>query len=220
MKNVLILVFLALTGCTVMIPGTPWEPEKTFIGPMSSEGTESTVVSRCESGIHFMSNGPCHTAFEIENGRIIELVDIETELGDFLWQTPTFQPWVVPPDYHEYFSLPWSDTRFPYQLHLLTIDPIVVLAVPKRKDDPRHCNSTSYQTGCYTLHRFPDEPLQSKSRPRHIPGSLWFAPSFDKSIHGIPDAATQYSIQLHSSKIELNMVDGFWVIKRITNQKQ
>lgn len=165
--------------------------------------------------------GPCHIAFEINDGKKIELDDIEKELDEFLWQNAEFRPWVVPPDHSGVRSSPWNHSaKFPYQLHLLTVDPTVFLAVPIRSDDDRNrCHSTNYQEGCYSGQRFYDEPFQTNSKPRFIPGSFWFAPSFDMTTHQIPENVTQYTIRLPSSSINLNAVDGLWTIERIEKSR-
>jgi hypothetical protein len=204
-----------------MIPGTPWELRKDFIGPKFSDGSDSKVYWRCESGFRFMSHGgPCHIAFESNDGEKIELDDVLNELDNYMWKNTEFRQWVVPPDHKGVRSSPWNSAEFPYQIHLLTVNPTVFLAVPKRKDDYHNrCRSTSYQTGCYSGHLFYDEPFQTNSRPRFIPGSFWFAPSFDMSTHQIPANAAQYTIQLPSSSINLNAVDGFWTIERSKGKK-
>ena len=162
-----------------------------------------------------MSAGPCHIGFKVHSEKIIELNDIQNELDKFMWNNPAFRPWVVPPEYKGARSWPWNRSRFPYQLHLLSVDPTVFLAVPQNSDDSRnHCRRTDYQAGCYSGHRFRDEPFQTNSTPRFVAGSFWFAPSLDMATHAIPDGVRHYTIELPNSRIDLNANDGIWGIER------
>lgn len=209
-----LLIFL--TGCTVMIPGTSWEP-RNFIGPKSANGSNSQVMWRCESGIHYMSNGgPCYIGFKVHDGNTIELNDVRNEVDEFMWNSDALRSWVAPPDHKGRWTKPWnSSARFPYQLHLLTISPTVILAVPIRSDDNRdRCHITNYQSGCYSGHRFSAEPLQTNSSPRFVAGSFWFAPSLDMDIHEIPQGVNHFTIDLPTSHLELDAHSGIWSIER------
>jgi len=102
--------------------------------------------------------------------------------------------------------------QFVYNLYLLTISPIVVLAVPKVQGDRREqCNGG--RDGCI-VSRALDVDFYYRSLPPIRTGSFLFSPDLKIPYRELPASEARISLSVGASVLELNAEAGKWRISR------
>lgn len=220
MKNIktrlLIRMSLALfllssfQGCGVIVPGTPWSSTN-YIGPLLPGNNHAAVVQRCATVGHFMSNGPCELAFVDHRKQKVLWMDVRKAIDEYLPKIAPLAPWLVP---NERVS---NVPRSPFELHILTISPVVVLAVPRQAPIPGaddYCGGPIYQSGCMPTERLRLGSYWYRRNPMIGSGSFWFSPTLSSGVTFLPDNARTYTIELPDSRIELAAHGNEWSIQR------
>jgi hypothetical protein len=188
-----------LVGCGVIIPGTPWSDVEA-LGPMLFNGDRAKVIERCAIIPPYMSRGRCEIGFIDQNKTVIRSLDIQHDVDAFIKQ---FNPSGL---------LNNRKTATQYKMYLLTISPVVVLAVPKSADDEIYCG-VSHSRGCIQSTTDAGSYFYL-SLIKALAGSFWFAPDIKQTVSYLPDNSENIQIDLPDSKIMFVPVNGGWSINR------
>lgn len=205
MQFCVLLALLGLYACA----GFSWE-KLNWEGPIIEGNIRAAAFKSCGGGsVEFHT---CIIALVDQNGTKLDTDnDIAEVVDSYLASVPPLSPWVA--RIKKWGSYPSSEFgRFPYRLHLLTISPIVVLAVPLDDREPRdQCNGA--QTGCI-YSRALDVTFSFNEPPKIRPGSFWFSPDLKIPQNPIPTDQTSVSINLGSSTLKLIPEGETWKVLR------
>lgn len=182
-------------GCGTIIPGTPWK-EQDAIGPGLLDTDRARVVERCAALPQFMSNGPCELGFVDQHGTIVEWLRIQADIDRFI---------------HENHILTEDRTGGRYKLYLLTISPLVIMAVPIVKGEWIYC-SAPLREGCIISAAGYGGYFYSTRVPVRG-GTFWFSPDLGARRSEISGESTE--LKLADSILHLKTQDGFWEVSRV-----
>jgi hypothetical protein len=156
----------------------------------------------------------CDYAFLDQNGKLVDIRrDVRDVIDNYLAKLPFVAQWAR--EEHGYgYSAPKTSKRFPYRLHILTISPVVVLAVPTIDAAPPCSGPEMFSVGCWPAARFYPVPYLYKQRPKVVVGSFWFKPASSDEIAWLPNDAKTYSIPLQDSVLTLDEENGSWAVHR------
>ena len=148
-------------------------------------------------------------AVEDHRGRKLETGDDISEVVDaYLTSLPPLAKWA--PDSRG--NRKSGVGRIPFNLHLLTISPIVVLAVPRAPGDGREpCNGG--RDGCI-VSRALQEHFFYRTSPPVRRGSFIFSPDLKITQRDVSTSEASLSIPLGSSALELTAAAGYWRVSR------
>lgn len=207
------LLLTLISGCGSTI-GMRWEAVNQA-DSSSYHSERAKMVSRCRYG-SLMSDAPnCEYAVQDRGGRSVKVHDHIIRISDqFLLAKPEFATWVKEEISYGYGS---SDTleQFPYEVHVLTTSPLVLLAVPfDRKTHVCKYDELS-RFGCWQSKRLDKLSYSLQFRPPIVSGSFWFMPEQKGSAtHKILDTDRELKIPLKGTSLTLSANDGFWEILR------
>jgi len=200
-------LLLLFQGCGTIISGTPWELAH-YRGPELLETNGAFVVSRCAAVSTAMSKEPCELAFIDHLGNKVLWVEVQRAIDEYLPKVASLVP-------SEKLGVPPFSK---YEFHILTISPVVVLALPRRKLLPfedSYCGGQIYKVGCIPSQKMPGvsywylHTIARGGRPENGrvmavgAGSFWFSPELDSGVHFLPDDSLEYTIELVESRIQL-----------------
>jgi hypothetical protein len=212
-SSAILVCLLQITSCAV--PGIFWEKSE-YQGPIIAGSVRADVFSKCDLGPSGLSDVVrCKWAFVDSQGQKINVSkDVLQHLDDYVLQVPLLKPWVKVPQSRG--SPRASETGLvPFRLHLITISPVVLLAVPRQVTDPRDwCSGRYFEQGCLPSSVFDLEPYWYKRRPRAIEGSFWVIPSQNRPMELIKKVDVDVLLELADSKLRLSPRDGFWLVTR------
>jgi len=202
----------SLIACAV--PGILWETTK-WEGPLIEGNKRAAVVQRCDLGPRGISDVTfCDRAFVDHNGTKVDVTrDVRDAIDSSLSKVEPFVPWVKVPKPYGSPSAP-ERGRLPYRLHILTISPLIVLAVPRDKDDTDYCAGNVFVEGCLPTAKLSLEPYWWKRGPKVRAGSFWFSPDLSVLSQYLPDGQTSHIINLKGSRIDLAANGDVWHVKR------
>jgi len=156
----------------------------------------------------------CDYAFVDQTGELVDIRrDVRDVIDDYLARLSFVAPWATEKQGYGY-SAPKTSKRFPYRIHVLTISPVVVLAVPAVDATPPCYGPEMFAVGCWPAARFSLVPYLYKQRPKVAGGSFWFMPASSNGITWLPNDAKSYSIPLQDSVLTLNEENGSWAVQR------
>lgn len=205
-----------LSSCGTIVPGTPWT-ENVEMGPSLMGSQRAKVLRRCAALPSYMSRGPCEEAFVDHRHEKIPTLDIQEKIDTYLKKITALSPWVGEVRKNGTgVTMPYRREApyiIPYRMHILTISPIVVLVVPKDKNDQfNYCGAPGKQ-GCLSSPRT-GAAFFYRDVIKVAPGTFWFSPDMPVEANYIPNDAKHFEIRLPDSKIELVAKDGVWDIQR------
>lgn len=205
-------VSTTLAGCAV--PGFIWS-ETNWEGPLAWGSVRAKVMKKCDSGPSGFSDVTnCKWAFVDHRGTKVDASeDVQKLLDDFMPQVEILKPWVMIPHDGGSLSAP-ERSRVPYRLHIVTVSPVVLLAVPIQHGETDYCAGPWVKQGCIPSRRFSLEPYWYKKPPRAVEGAFWIAPCLGVKSKKIESATTEVFIPLPDSRLRLQPKDGFWAISR------
>jgi hypothetical protein len=205
---------LALTsGCGSTI-GARWGAISQANSPQY-HGEHAKVHSRCRNG-SFMSDAPrCEYAVLDWRGRLIKLHDHVFKVSDqFLMARTEFAKWIKAKNSYGYGGSSTLD-QFPFEIHVLTVSPMVLLAVPFDRETRSCRNEDAHRLGCWQSERLDQLHYSLQLSPSVVSGSFWFMPEQKGSeIHLIEENETSVTIPLDDSKLTLSVSAGFWEVSR------
>lgn len=148
-------------------------------------------------------HGSCDLIFTDARGHFVDGWKLAKRLDTVAKQTDLLSPW-------QSRSVSES-SELPYDLHLLTISPAVVLAVPAGRDTLR-CGSV-YAQGCIQSQGFRGRAYWYRTEPPVRAESFWF-------VEGVPQQTPLHvvdgkaKIQAEGVEIDLESVNGKWTVRR------
>lgn len=179
--------------------------------------SRAETLSRCAVVPAYMSRGPCEKVFVNHRGEKVSARDLQEGIDSYLKSIPALAPWVgeirkdgsgvTKPHRRE------APYVIPYRMHILTISPIVVLAVPKSQNDQFNYCSVPGKQGCLSSPRT-DAAFFYRGDIRVEPGTFWFSPDMPVGATVIPSDVKQFEILLPDSQLELVAIDGVWNVRR------
>jgi hypothetical protein len=202
-----------ISGCGSTI-GARWEPANQADSPQY-HSERAQMFSRCRRG-SFMSDAPrCEFAVLDRNGRMVKLRDHIIETSDrFLMAQPQFAKWIKAKISYGYGSSSTLD-QFPFEVHVLTVSPLVLLAVPFDRKTRSCKNEEAHRLGCWQSERLDQLQYSLQLSPSVVSGSFWFMPEKKGGeIHLIDANQTTISVPLGDSSLTLSAKDGVWEVSR------
>lgn len=166
---------------------------------MLFDGNRAEVVKRCAAVSQFMGNGPCELGFIDQNGHVQGWLDIQSKLDLHLASAPPSSS----------VRKTWRD----YRIHILTISPLVALAVPDPKSGPNWC-SVPVRGNCIISTKSAGFFYGDNDAMNLVPGSFWFSPDLNQINQPIPENVASFRIDLPDSKIDLIANGTVWQVKR------
>lgn len=196
------LLVLVLAGCAYPAPqvdrnGLP------VLGPIVVGDSRRPVTGSCRQTLPYW--GHCDLLLEDRHGRRLDGHRIRSELDRIASRLPPFSQWVRPVEGPD-------ESELPYDMHLLTISPAVVLAVPRETKRPRNCPSI-YHDGCIQSEAFRAHSYWYRSSPKIRAGSFWFSPE-QPSVNPINEAVPENVIAVDRAVVRLTSVQGEWRVVR------
>lgn len=193
---------LVLAGCAYPAPqldrnGLP------VLGPIAIGDARRPVTGSCRQTLPYW--GHCDLLLEDQHGRRLDGHRIRSELDWIASKLSPLSQWVRPVEGH-------VESELPYDMHLLTISPAVVLVVPRETKKQRNCPSI-YHDGCIQSDAFRAHSYWYRSSPKVRAGSFWFSPE-QPSVNPINEAAAENVIAVDRAVIRLTSVQGEWRVVR------
>lgn len=199
-----------LSGCA----GIVWEDTK-WQGPVIDGNRSAAVVQSCSAMPQGLSDvGYCRRAFVDHMGRKVDVSrDVQGVLNAHVINVKEIAPWVAVP---QTYGSPRAarNERLPYRLHILTISPLVVLAVPRDQTDSDYCSGNIFVQGCLPSEKFILEPYWWLRTPKVRPNSFWFTPEMPSTVQYLPNDKQKHTIDLKDSTLVLIAKDGNWEVAR------
>jgi hypothetical protein len=217
-KQVLVLALFSLSGCAA--PGIFWQ-ETPWEGPLILGNERARVLQKCDLGPSGISDvRACRFAFvDHQHKKIDASEDVQKLLDDYMPQVAPLSPWVKVGQTVNAWRAP-NGQKLPYQLHILTISPVVVLAVPTVAGDKVDCPGRAWvDQGCIPSRRFDLQTYRYKQTPRRVAGTFWFSPELNVTAATLSPDDSEFVISLRDSKLRLVPNGDFWGIRREPNPK-
>ncbi len=201
-----------LVSCAV--PGFVWKESK-WEGPLTIGTARARLLEKCDMGPTGISDViSCERAFVDHRGRKVDVTDdVQKLLDDFMPNVLELKPWVKVDQPYGSRTAP-TRGRMPYQLHIVTISPVVLLVVPSQADERYYGCGRWVVEGCLPSRRFDLSPYFYKRPPRVVDGSFWVAPALGVTSRAIGSSAAEVLIQLPDSTLRLTPTAGVWSIRR------
>jgi hypothetical protein len=151
-----------------------------------------------------MYSGGCDLIFTDHFGIHVDGHRLAREMDQTAKQIEPLAPWLSK-------SLDVS-SKLPYELHLLTISPAIILAVPTGVS-LRSCSSV-YQQGCIQSQGFRGQAYWYRAAPPVRAGSFWFMDGSDK--YSLIDARQEIVLIAANGAILELTADGYsWTVRRM-----
>lgn len=202
-----------VSGCGSTI-GKRWEAVSQADSPKYHQ-KRAQIFSRCRHG-SFMSDAPrCEYAVLEQSGRYLKIRDDIVKVSDrFLIARPEFAQWVKKEISYGYGSAHTLE-QFPFEVHVLTTSPLVLLAVPFDRKTYVCKNDDLSRFGCWQSERLDRLSYSLQLKPSVASGSFWFMPEQKGSeMHLIDANQTTISVPLGDSSLTLSAEDGVWEVSR------
>lgn len=195
------LVVVVLAGCAYPAPQTD-KAGGPIPGPITIGDSRRPISGGCGQVMPYW--GYCDLLFEDLRGRRVNGNRIRDEMDRIASSLPPLSRWVAPVEGRR-------DSELPYDMHLLTISPEVVLVVPREVRRRSNCPSM-YQDGCIQSKAFRAHSYWYRSSPKVRSGSFWFSPS-QPAVNPINEAA-ETVIAVDGAALRLTAVQGEWRVIR------
>jgi hypothetical protein len=206
------LIAAALGGCFLKVPF--WE-SKPWQGPLIEGNRYAAVVERCEMGPRGISDVIyCDRAFVDHNGKKVNVAQLKDSIDAFLPKVAPLIPWVKVDHGDKLSPRAPQRGRIPYRLHILTISPLIMLAVPDKDPRRSYCSGHIFERGCMPTAKLDLEPYWWKLTPNVQFGTFWFSPELDVKMVPLPEGRAQHVIAAGNSNIELNRQGETWLVSR------
>lgn len=206
---------LALGGCA--LPTLFWS-ETSFKGPLAWETDRAPVVNSCGSLGPFsdVAGGQsCDWAYVDHAGRKIDATaDVQKLLDDFMPEVSALRPWMKGADGNPNTDGP-AGNHIPYSFHILTVSPVVLLAVPKDPKDVVYCVGEFFKYGCIPSRRFDFGPYKYLDEIKIAEGAFWISPKLGVRWSPVESDGIGAMIRLPDSDLKLTPQGGIWSVSRV-----
>jgi len=212
MRGAALFLPIALGGCFLPAPywsSTEWQ------GPLIEGNKYAAIVERCNMGPTGISDVVhCDRAFVDHNGRKVNVQELRNGIDAYLPNVAPLVPWVKVDRGNKLSPEAPRHGRVPYGLHILTISPLVLLAVPEDNSRRAYCSGHIFKQGCLPTARLMLEPYWWKPSPKVRPGTFWFSPELDVKVAYLTDDQPRHVIAAGASRLELNRQGDTWLVSR------
>jgi hypothetical protein len=192
-----LLVAMSLAGC-VYPPAKDMRTGADLLGPVAIGTIRQPVLGGCRNT--FMYSGTCDLIFTDLHGRRVDGHRVARELDQTAKQIAPLAELVG--------RLRERGSVFPYELHLLTITPAVVLAVPTSA--PRTVCGSVYDGGCIQVGGL---PYWYRTDPPIRQGSFWYVANGERH-HPIDAKSGRVQIAIDGTVVDLVADGAGWVVRR------
>ena len=203
---------LLLSGCAT--PVLVWNKTE-HSGPIAFGKVRADVLAKCDMSPAFMSDVvACEWAFVDLHGKRIDVEsDVQAVLDDFMPSVGPLRQWVKVANDRGSPASP-SGNVVPYRLHLITISPVVLLAVPRQPSQDHVWCTRWPRDGCIPSRRFDLETYLYHAEPAVAKGAFWIVPSQGISSKTVNDVFNDVFLDLPDSRIRLTPVKSVWQVSR------
>lgn len=185
--------YLLSVTCLASCAGMVWR-EIDWPGALVEGNLRPNIVRSCDTvSLAIADSKYCEVAFVDHRGRRLRVYELLKLIEDYRANIPAIATFKGVTSYRYY---------------LLTISPVVVMAVPG--EFRRSCNG-SLNNGCLDDNR---APLNFRDRPEVLANSFWFSPDLNIPGHPIENGAQTLVIPLGSSRLELTSDGKVWDVRR------
>lgn len=173
-------------------------------GPVAIGESRRPIAGGCRQ--HMGPWSTCNVIFEDQHGHQVDAHRMAASLDRTAAAIPQLAPWVRRVEGN-------SDSELPYEFHLLTISPDIVLVIPRAPGRPQSCGSV-YQDGCVQSMGFRAHSYWYRSPPPVRSGSFWFS-SAQPVPTPISAADGDITISVENAVVRLTPVEGHWRVFRV-----
>lgn len=206
------IAMLALSGCWG-VPGLVWtttiDKGMTVEGALNIGNKRPPILERCGTTALYANGPTCARAFVDSFGRRIDMAELRAELdadGEGIQQ---FQPFISKVGGRK-------ESQLPYRLHILTISPPIVLAVPQnnRFSAPICGSSPILKSGCIQSMSFAGQAYWYRESPMKTVGSFWYSPEIPERTFPIDINLNNLEINVRNARLTLHSEGNFWKVSR------
>lgn len=193
-----------LTGCVRF--DTSWNPT-TGTGPYLSGTSFARVFQKCEQRLMDGAR-QCKIAFEDEAGKKHEVFhDLVRELDDLVLKIPEAATW------QRTNSSP-AEIKVPYKLFLVTLSPIIVIAVPAPPVATEPCWSDAPHGNCLRSYVAANNSYSLSTTIPVVSGTLWLSPLSTSPRNFVPTETGEYDIPVDGINAKLIRQGDNWQFVR------
>jgi hypothetical protein len=198
---------VAVTSGLAACAGMYWSPLQ-FQGPLIEGNKRARSFISCDDRPMGISDSHyCVVAVEDHTGRKVNTDDIGESVNMYLGAIPQLAAWAPDARGNGHGSY-----GFPYTLHLVTISPVVVMAVPHGKGDIVE-NFNGGRDGGIVVRALQEE-MRYRNPPPIRAGSFLFSPDLKIASREISAYDSRVELPLGTSVLVLTADDGVWKITR------
>jgi len=189
-----------LAGCVSF--DTSWTPT-TGAGPYLSGASFARVFQKCEQRLMDGAR-QCKIAFEDEAGRKHEIFhDLISELDDLVLRIPEATTW------QRTKSSP-AAIIVPYKLFLVTISPVIMIAVPAPPAATEPCWSDAPRGNCLRSYVAANNGYSLSTTFPVVAGTRWLSPLRTSSRNFLPTEPVEYNFPLEGVNAKLIRQGDNW----------
>jgi hypothetical protein len=196
-----------LAGCVSF--DTSWTPT-TGTGPYLSGTSFARVFQKCEQRLMDGAR-QCKIAFEDEAGKKHEVFhDLVSELDDQVLRIPEAATW------QRTKSSP-AEIIVPYKLFLVTLAPIIIIAVPAPLAATEPCWSDAPRGNCLRSYVAANNGYSLSTTFPAVAGTRWLSPMSTSSRNLVPTGPVEYDFPLENVNAKLIRQGDNWQFIREKN---
>lgn len=175
----------------------------TGAGPYLSGTLFARVFQKCEQRLMDGAR-QCKLAFEDEAGKKHEVFhDLISELDDLVIKIPEANAW------EKTKSSP-AEIKVPYRLFLVTLSPIIVVAVPAPPLVTEQCWSDAPRGNCLRSYIANNNGYSLSTTIPVVAGTLWLSPLSTASRNLVPTGVDQYDFPIAGVNAKLIRQGDSW----------
>jgi hypothetical protein len=202
-----LVALLLVASCSACMRSLVWSDAKLGTGALNVDSIRPLIQARCGADLN-ASGRSCSYAFVDSQGKYIDVFHLVGLLDRRARKVPQLQPWIAKADQRADVVTP------PYQLHLLTVSPAIVLAVPSAAGGkPNPCNTLLFK-GCAQSQTFRGSGYWFRTDPRVAAGSFWYTLE-DALVRDLDEVLPSQQIEFEGALLRLAAKDGVWQVLRL-----
>lgn len=181
---------------------TSWTPTA-GTGPYLSGTSFARVFQKCEQRLMDGAR-QCKIAFEDEAGKKHEVFhDLVSELDDLILRIPEAAAW-------QRTKSSAAEIKVPYKLFLVTLSPIVVIAVPAAPVTTEPCWSDAPRGNCLRSYVAANNSYLLSTTIPIVAGTFWLSPLRTASRNFVPTDSDEYKFPLDGVNAKLIRQGDSW----------
>lgn len=197
-----------LSACSAL---QPWEPiDHGPLGPVAGAGNaRSKALSKCVQPVTPFGNRNCSVAFRLPSGKLIEMDELSRQVDVSLRSLARQEGWQLADDGS-------AVRKFQPRIHfrVLTIDPLIILAVPDRQATQiDSCRTPAFGGSCVPSSVVFNSVVWNDDAPVRDE-AFWFAPGRTTGWEAVRVEQGRYVLPREIVDAELVPVNGQWQFTR------